>query len=763
IPIPYHCDTIFPFLSNPIVKAIEQLICGESLQQLMAEKDTVVKISAAGNLIQCSAAIDVVFLLDGSYSIGKGSFERSKHFSMKMVDALDINPDRVRIGVIQYSSKAILEFALNIYPTREEMKEAIKNIYFSSRGGSTDTGRAVKYVLRKGYRGGRKDTPKILILLTDGKSQDNIMASAAFAKKSGIKLFAVGIKHPKWEVLHRVASNPSELYVFFAEQYDDAVNGLVTTLTQTSVCNDIHPTCKVVSHYCLRTTIEAHREYQGNHVCWKSKVKGLHGGPLASMCPYYGWKRINRTLQSRCHRTLCPDPCESSPCLNGGTCITESVEDFSCLCPLGYGGDQHCVPAGLVDCAVDLFFLIDGSWNMGLEEFLIAKDFIKRLIQFVASTSVKVLVGIAQYGDIPVMEIPIGHYGSVSDLTKAIDVIHFMGGKTFTGKALTYTAENAFRADRGSRMEVPHVLVLLSNSKSHDSVIAAAESTRKMEIFTLTVSRKKLFNEMSHITGDPRLVFTYAQPQELYSKVQEIRTTICGLNAPGCYSKPLDLVFALDSSNNVGRHGFRQIKSFVKSVISQFDIDAELTQIGMVLYSDKPRTAFGLDSFDSEGKMKKSVSFAPYLGGAAQTGKALLYISEDTLSIQKGARPGVQKVVVVVTDGQSSDDAILFADQLRRRGITVLSVGPGAVQSQTLLRLAGSSSFMIPVPSYEHLKHYVTNLVRKICEAGMPSVSLCLPNPCLNGGICLQRNRSYSCQCYGWRGAHCEGRMSTRF
>ncbi|MBN3300660.1 VWA2 protein, partial [Amia calva] len=720
----------------------------------MADKETIVKISASGNLIQCSAAVDILLLMDGSYSIGKGSFERSKYFAMKMVDALDINPDRVRIGVIQYSSKPKLEFALNVYPTKEEAKEGIGSIHF--RGGSTASGRAIKHVLRKGYPGGREDTPKILILLTDGKSQDNVMTSATFARKSGVKLFAVGIKYPKWEVLHSLASDPSEMYVFFAEHYNDAVNGLVTTLTQISVCNDVHPTCKVESRYCLRSTVEAHRQFQGNHVCWKRKSKAQHGGPMASICPHYGWKRINTTIQTRCHRTVCPDPCESGPCLNGGTCITESVDDFSCLCPLGYGGDQNCVPAGLVDCAVDLLFLLDGSWKMGLEGFLVARDFAKRFVQTVFASSAKILVGVAQYGDEVNMEIPIGGYGSVSELTKAIDSIHFKGGNTFTGKALSYIAEKGFRAVEGSRMEVPHVLIVLSNAKSHDAVTAAAEHARQRELFILTVGSSRLVPEMSLITGDSQLVFTYAQPQELYKKVQEVRTTMCGLNTPGCYSKTLDLVFAIDASSNVGRHDFRQIKIFVKNVISQFDIDAELTQIGMVIYSDKPRTLFHLGHFDSDRKMKKSISLAPYLDGSAQTGVALKYVLKDTLSFKKGARPDVHKVVVVITDGQSTDDVIPFSHQLRQNGVTVISIGPGAAQSQRLLTIADSPRFMILVPSYEHLKHYATNLVRKICEDSRASANVCQPNPCLNGGVCLQRNKSYSCECYGWGGAHCE-------
>jgi len=45
--------------------------------------------------MQCSAAIDILFLMDGSYSVGKGSFERSKHYVIKLCQALDVGPDKV--------------------------------------------------------------------------------------------------------------------------------------------------------------------------------------------------------------------------------------------------------------------------------------------------------------------------------------------------------------------------------------------------------------------------------------------------------------------------------------------------------------------------------------------------------------------------------------------------------------------------------------------------------------------------------------------
>ncbi|TNN28803.1 von Willebrand factor A domain-containing protein 2 [Liparis tanakae] len=99
-----------------------------SVQEIHTSHDVLQKIDSAGEMMQCSAAIDILFLLDGSYSVGKGSFERSKHYAIKLCEALDVGPDKVRVGVIQFGSSPRLEFALDSYASKEELKKRIKKI-----------------------------------------------------------------------------------------------------------------------------------------------------------------------------------------------------------------------------------------------------------------------------------------------------------------------------------------------------------------------------------------------------------------------------------------------------------------------------------------------------------------------------------------------------------------------------------------------------------------------------------------------------------
>ncbi|XP_072883911.1 von Willebrand factor A domain-containing protein 2 [Hemitrygon akajei] len=730
------------------------------LQKLDIDHETIVKISTAGQLMQCSAAIDLLFLLDGSYSIGKGSFERSKHVAFKLCDALDINPGRVRVAAIQYSSTPKVEFYLNSYLTKEEVKEQLKKIVF--RGGSTQTVLALKYVLQKGFIAARNASiPRILIILTDGKSQGNVAEVAAQVKETGITVFAVGVKFPRWEELTLLASEPTDSHVLFAEHFDDAVNGLYTTLTSSDVCSAIPPACKLETHICLRKSLETVKEFKGNFMCWRGSY--AYGGPFSTLCPYYSWKRVYKTHLARCYRTMCPEPCDSQPCQYGGTCVSEDLEKYHCICPAAFGEDFNCAPQQGLECSVDLLLLIDGSAKATPEGFLRHKAFVKRFLQVVLTADSQINVGVAQYSDGVQMELPMGLHHDVSDVAHKIELMRFKGGSTKTGKALEYLTQIGFKT-RSTVPHVhedrPHVLILLTNSKADDSTAESAKYAREREVFLLAVGSHSLQSELVAITGNPQRTVTYSNPQHFFNQIPELRTKICNIDNQGCLSQPLDLVFALDASSGVGKDNFDKVKDFTKAVTMQFEINRDITQVGLVIYGSSSRTIFGLDAFDSGINLQKAIDLAPYLGGTASTGSVLLHIYDDVMTVRQGARPGVNKVVVVLTDGASTDDAAVPAQTLRNNGITVFAAGIGDVQKQSLRRIAGSANYMITVPSFEDLKYFDEIIAHRICEVAKQPVNLCKPNPCMNGGECILHAGRYHCECEGWEGVHCEHRIA---
>merc|ERR1719427_469562 len=64
------------------------------------------------------------------------------------------------------------------------------------RGSGTRTGQAIQYALENIFQpanGMRPDAPQILVTITDGKSQDDVLAPSEAIRASGISTYAVGI------------------------------------------------------------------------------------------------------------------------------------------------------------------------------------------------------------------------------------------------------------------------------------------------------------------------------------------------------------------------------------------------------------------------------------------------------------------------------------------------------------------------------------------------------------------------------------------
>ncbi|KAJ8257560.1 hypothetical protein GJAV_G00186960 [Gymnothorax javanicus] len=168
-------------------------------------------------VFQCdtTAAADMVLLVDGSWSIGRGNFKRVRDFLEALVTPFNIGRDRVQIALSQYSRDPRTEWQLNNFTSRDQLLEAVRN--FRYKGGNTFTGQALMHVLEQNLKeeaGARLDTPRFLILLTDGKSQDDAIAAADKLKSAGVELITVGVKNADEAELRQVASEPLELNLY---------------------------------------------------------------------------------------------------------------------------------------------------------------------------------------------------------------------------------------------------------------------------------------------------------------------------------------------------------------------------------------------------------------------------------------------------------------------------------------------------------------------------------------------------------------------
>ncbi|XP_052577398.1 collagen alpha-1(VII) chain [Peromyscus californicus insignis] len=166
-------------------------------------------------------AADIVFLLDGSSSIGRSNFREVRGFLEGLVLPFSgaASAQGVRFATVQYSDDPQTEFGLDALGSGGDTIRAIREL--SYKGGNTRTGAALHHVSEHVFLPHltRPGIPKVCILITDGKSQDLVDTAAQKLKGQGVKLFAVGIKNADPEELKRIASQPTSDFFFFVNDF----------------------------------------------------------------------------------------------------------------------------------------------------------------------------------------------------------------------------------------------------------------------------------------------------------------------------------------------------------------------------------------------------------------------------------------------------------------------------------------------------------------------------------------------------------------
>ncbi|XP_053381096.1 uncharacterized protein LOC123552975 [Mercenaria mercenaria] len=140
--------------------------------------------------------VDIVFVLDTSSSLSGDDFIRSKRFISQVVDGFMISPVETQVGVVTYSSHAHVEFDLNDHRSKADVQNAIDNIPRNTGSTATDEGidKALYQVFNPSY-GARPNVVKVLVVITDGRSDDDLNTKHAADRvhANAIVTFSVGV------------------------------------------------------------------------------------------------------------------------------------------------------------------------------------------------------------------------------------------------------------------------------------------------------------------------------------------------------------------------------------------------------------------------------------------------------------------------------------------------------------------------------------------------------------------------------------------
>uniref|UniRef100_A0A8C7IH78 Vitrin n=1 Tax=Oncorhynchus kisutch TaxID=8019 RepID=A0A8C7IH78_ONCKI len=141
--------------------------------------------------------VDIAWLMDGSWSIGKRRFKIQKDFLAEVAQVINVGMAGPMMGVIQYGDDPVTEFSLKAYTNSRELKPAIDKI--TQKGGMSNVGKALSYINKHYFsdaNGNRGGAPNVAVVLVDGWPTDKVEEASRQARESGINIFFVTIEGP---------------------------------------------------------------------------------------------------------------------------------------------------------------------------------------------------------------------------------------------------------------------------------------------------------------------------------------------------------------------------------------------------------------------------------------------------------------------------------------------------------------------------------------------------------------------------------------
>uniref|UniRef100_A0A8C6UDD7 Collagen, type VI, alpha 3 n=1 Tax=Neogobius melanostomus TaxID=47308 RepID=A0A8C6UDD7_9GOBI len=176
-------------------------------------------------VVRQEAGKDFVFLLDGSDGT-RNDFPAMQSFVQRMVETLNVNDNRDRVSVVQYSRDPTVQFYLNTYTTKEDIMAKIRGLRHKG-GRPLNTGAALQYLRDNVFTasaGSRRQegVPQLLILLSGGRSFDSVDAPASALKQMGVLIFAIGTRNTDTREMQKISHEPS--YALSVSDFNDLSN-----------------------------------------------------------------------------------------------------------------------------------------------------------------------------------------------------------------------------------------------------------------------------------------------------------------------------------------------------------------------------------------------------------------------------------------------------------------------------------------------------------------------------------------------------------
>ncbi|KAM9550079.1 collagen alpha-3(VI) chain isoform 6-T6 [Guaruba guarouba] len=360
----------------------------------------------------------------------------------------------------------------------------------------------------------------------------------------------------------------------------------------------------------------------------------------------------------------------------------------------------------------DIIFLVDSSWSIGKEHFQLVREFLYDVVKALDVGGNDFRFALVQFSGNPHTEFQLNTYPSTQDVLSHIANMPYVGGGTRTGKGLEYLIENHLTKAAGSRASegVPQVIIVLTDGRSQDDVALPSSVLKSAHVNLFAIGvQDAVEGELQEIAAEPfdTHLFNLENFTALHGIVGDLVASVRSSMTPEkagakglvkdiTAQESADLIFLIDGSDNIGSVNFQAIRDFLVNLIENLRVGAQQIHIGVVQYSDQPRTEFALNSYSTKAEVLDAVKALSFRGGEeANTGVALEFVVENLFTQAGGSRieEAVPQILVLISGGESSDDIREGLLAVKQASIFSFSIGVLNADSAELQQIATDGSF----------------------------------------------------------------------
>lgn len=169
----------------------------------------------------------------------------------------------------------------------------------------------------------------------------------------------------------------------------------------------------------------------------------------------------------------------------------------------------------------------------------------------------------------------------------------------------------------------------------------------------------------------------------------------------------MDVALVLDNSESLNYDHWLQLKEFVKDIIEDSHVATGNTRFSLSRFTHDVYNDFYLNAYTTIENMVAHVNGLNRNVGGTNTGLAIQNLIEDVFTVHHGNRFDAPNLVVIVTDGQSNDNAftVAQADLAKASGMHIIAVGVGLTNTTELYQIASEpkEEHVFSVSDFSHL------------------------------------------------------------